>query len=300
VDMQNVETRGTAVTVIGLGAMGFTLASTLLERGYTVTVWNRSADRAAGLVAKGAVLAPSAAQAIAASPLTIMCVVDFSAANLILTTPAVESAIRGRSLVQLTTGEGSQAREQAKWARSCGALYLTGGPQAWPRDIGKADTLFLYAGDRECFDRHAEPLAALAGDRRYLGADAAIARVVSLALGSVFVGGELGFFEGAAVAVAAGSSIEEFSSLALRMLDLLANCIRDASRRIKEGNYSGEQASIDIYAAGKQAVQGVYASSGVQSKIRDAYYGYLQQAQSAGKGSLDIAALFCVISAPAK
>jgi hypothetical protein len=122
---------------------------------------------------------------------------------------------------------------------------------------------------------------------------------VSLALGSIFVGGEMGFFEGAALAVAAGASIEEFSSLAFRALDLLASCIRDATQRIKAGNYVGDQATVDVYAALQQSVKGVYANAGVQFKIRDAYYDYLHQAQASGKGGQDIAALFSVISAPA-
>ncbi len=34
------------ITVIGPGAMGSALASTLIRSGYAVTVWNRSPERA--------------------------------------------------------------------------------------------------------------------------------------------------------------------------------------------------------------------------------------------------------------
>ena len=72
------------VTVIGLGNMGSALARVLQENKRTVTVWNRSADKAAPLVDMGAVLAPSAAAAIAASPLIIVCVTNYAASNHIL------------------------------------------------------------------------------------------------------------------------------------------------------------------------------------------------------------------------
>jgi 3-hydroxyisobutyrate dehydrogenase-like beta-hydroxyacid dehydrogenase len=39
------------VTVIGLGAMGSALAATLIEKGHVVTVWHRTAAKAAPLVA---------------------------------------------------------------------------------------------------------------------------------------------------------------------------------------------------------------------------------------------------------
>ncbi|CAI8817279.1 hypothetical protein EMIT07CA2_210054 [Brevibacillus sp. IT-7CA2] len=51
-----------SVSVIGLGNMGVALADAFLKGGHPTTVWNRSADRAKGLVEKGAVLAGSVAE----------------------------------------------------------------------------------------------------------------------------------------------------------------------------------------------------------------------------------------------
>ena len=62
------------ITVLGLGSMGVTIARLFLEKGYKVTVWNRTADKAASLTSRGAVLAPSAAAARRASPVGVMCV----------------------------------------------------------------------------------------------------------------------------------------------------------------------------------------------------------------------------------
>ena len=38
------------ITVLGLGSMGLTIARLYLDKGYKVTVWNRTADKAAALV----------------------------------------------------------------------------------------------------------------------------------------------------------------------------------------------------------------------------------------------------------
>ena len=69
------------VTVIGLGNMGSALARALLENGRTVTVWNRSPEKAASLVEMGAVLAPHINAALTASPIILICVTNYAAAN---------------------------------------------------------------------------------------------------------------------------------------------------------------------------------------------------------------------------
>ena len=72
------------ITVIGLGNMGSALARVLVENGRSVTVWNRSPEKAAPLLDQGAVLASHPAAAVAASPVIIMCVSNYAAAQQIL------------------------------------------------------------------------------------------------------------------------------------------------------------------------------------------------------------------------
>jgi len=56
-------------SMIGLGAMGSALVAAFLNRGLAVTVWNRSAEKADALVAKGALRAATVADAVAANKL---------------------------------------------------------------------------------------------------------------------------------------------------------------------------------------------------------------------------------------
>lgn len=55
--------RRDSVSVVGIGAMGQAIATTLLAAGRPVTVWNRSTGRAADLQTRGAVVAPTPADA---------------------------------------------------------------------------------------------------------------------------------------------------------------------------------------------------------------------------------------------
>ena len=55
----------TPLTVIGLGPMGQAMVTRFLEAGHPTTVWNRTPARADAVVARGAVRAATAADAVA-------------------------------------------------------------------------------------------------------------------------------------------------------------------------------------------------------------------------------------------
>ena len=64
---------------LGLGMMGFPMAHRLLNAGYDVAVWNRSAGKAAALVEAGATLEAHPGEVAAATSILFICVTDASA-----------------------------------------------------------------------------------------------------------------------------------------------------------------------------------------------------------------------------
>ena len=97
------------VSVVGLGSMGQTLARALLANGHRVTVWNRTAAKAAPLVEAGAVAAPSAADAIAASPTILVCVHTHADTRAILEGAGADLA--GRTVIETSTGGAHEATD---------------------------------------------------------------------------------------------------------------------------------------------------------------------------------------------
>ncbi|MEO8144199.1 MAG: NAD(P)-dependent oxidoreductase, partial [Betaproteobacteria bacterium] len=69
---------------IGLGLMGKPMALRLLAAGHEMTVWNRSRDKLAPLLEKGAKAAGSPAEVACASEIVMMCVTDQKAAEDVL------------------------------------------------------------------------------------------------------------------------------------------------------------------------------------------------------------------------
>jgi 3-hydroxyisobutyrate dehydrogenase len=82
---------------LGLGMMGFPMARRLLNAGYGVAVWNRSAGKAAALVEAGAKLLAHPGEIAATTNILFMCVTDAS---------AVEEIVFGRDGLAAGPGAG--------------------------------------------------------------------------------------------------------------------------------------------------------------------------------------------------
>ncbi|MCP3803895.1 NAD(P)-binding domain-containing protein [Allokutzneria sp. A3M-2-11 16] len=180
-----MDTNNVPVTVIGLGSMGKALAAAFLKAGHPTTVWNRTAGKADDLVANGAVRAATVEDAISASPLVVICLLDYPTLHDVL--GGAGAALAGRTVVNLTNGTPDQARETAAWAAEIGADYLDGGIMAVPPMIGQPGSLVLYSGSRSSFDQHARALDGL-GAAQFVGADPGLASLYDLALLSAMYG----------------------------------------------------------------------------------------------------------------
>jgi 3-hydroxyisobutyrate dehydrogenase-like beta-hydroxyacid dehydrogenase len=279
-----------SVTVIGLGSMGSAQARALIRRGHRVTVWNRTSERAAALVSEGATLARTPDEAVASSPLVIMCVLDYAAADAILAEPGVASAISGRTLVQLTTGVPAQVYAQQAKVRENGGHFLAGGILAYPRSIGRPNCLIVYAGD-PIFEQHRATLLCLAGSSQYLGTDPAAAIGAYFALSSYMISTLALFFETAAVSRRYGISIDTYYSLARIVTDEILEGIRDGAHRVATGDFDGKLASIDLTIAGMEEVCKTFRQTGMPVKMTEALVDALKIASADGAGNDDISRL---------
>jgi 3-hydroxyisobutyrate dehydrogenase-like beta-hydroxyacid dehydrogenase len=238
------EPESTAVTVLGLGAMGSALATTLLDAGHRTTVWNRTPDRAAALTARGATAAASVGEAVTAHPLVIACLFDHASVH--ETLDPVIGRMRGSALVNLTTTTPNEARELAAWAAGHGVRYLDGAIMATPPMIGGPDASILYSGSREVFD-DARPVLDRWATSTYDGEDSGLASLFDLAMLSGMYTMFAGFLHGAAMAGSAGMSATEFAARATPFLSAMTFGFAQDARVIDGGDYAvpGQQ-SLDF------------------------------------------------------
>lgn len=226
---------GTGVTVLGLGAMGSALATTLLDAGHAVTVWNRTPARAAGLSERGAHATSAIGAAVAAHPLVIACLLDHASVH--ETLDPVVTAMRGSMLVNLTTTTPNEARELATWAAGHGIRYLDGAIMATPPMIGTPEASILYSGLPDVFD-DVRPVLDRWGSSTYDGADAGLASLFDLALLSGMYTMFAGFLHGAAMAGTAGMSATTFAARATPFLSAMTAGFAHDAAVIDGGDYT--------------------------------------------------------------
>ncbi|MFE6621144.1 NAD(P)-dependent oxidoreductase [Streptomyces sp. NPDC008086] len=239
------------VTVIGLGPMGHAMASTFLDNGHQVTVWNRTASRADDLVAKGAVLAPTPAEALSASELVVLSLTDYDAMYAILE-PATQ-ALAGRTLVNLSSDTPEKAREAARWAARHGAEYLTGGVQASPTGIGQPESFTFYSGSRPVFEAAKETLDVLT-KTDYRGEDPGLAALYYQLQLDVFWTTALAYLHALAVADAHGISAQDMLPYLSGTVGSMPDFFGFYTPRIDAGEHPGD---VDRLAMGVASVDHV-------------------------------------------
>jgi 3-hydroxyisobutyrate dehydrogenase-like beta-hydroxyacid dehydrogenase len=124
------------ISVIGLGSMGSTLAKTLLSVGHGVTVWNRSQKKSDLLVAEGAEIGATIADAVKASPIILVCIANYTNTREIFDSDEVLPLLSGRIVVQMSSGTPLEAIADERWFVEQGAGYLDAAILGSPKVIG--------------------------------------------------------------------------------------------------------------------------------------------------------------------
>ncbi|QDY78397.1 NAD(P)-dependent oxidoreductase [Streptomyces qinzhouensis] len=270
-----------AVTVLGLGQMGAAIAGALLAAGHPVTVWNRTAEKAAPLVEKGAVLAGSVAEAVAASPLVLAVVLDYPALYGILDPASAE--LKGKALVNLVSGSPEQADEAVEWAARHGLNYLDGAIMTTPPGVGTREVMFLYSGDQAVFDAHHTALDVL-GEPLYLGAEPGLAALYDVNLLGLMWATMSGWLHGTAVATAEGTRAVDFTEVAIRWLGTVGNFIRRYAAQVDEGAYPGDDATVDVQIATIEHQLHAARARGVDNRLPELLKTLMVEANAKGHG----------------
>ncbi|MER6994772.1 NAD(P)-binding domain-containing protein [Streptomyces sp. NPDC000410] len=269
------------VTVIGLGQMGAALAGAFLDAGHPTTVWNRTPGKAAPLVARGAVRADSVAEAVAASDLVVICVLDYTAVRALLA-PVAET-LRGRALVNFTSGSPEQAREEAKWAAGHGITYLDGAVMTTPPGVGDSASMFLYSGAPEVLAAHRETLAVL-GDPVDLGSDAGLASLYDTGLLGLMWSVFGGWLHATALVGADGVAAKDFTAVVDRWLRTVSWFMTGYADQIDAGEYPGDDATIDVQVVAIGHLLHAGADRGIDARLPELHLDLMRSAVAAGHG----------------
>ncbi|ONF68711.1 NAD(P)-dependent oxidoreductase [Amycolatopsis keratiniphila] len=278
----------TPVTVLGLGAMGTALVEALLTAGHPVTVWNRTASRTEAVAAKGASVASTVSEALAAdtNAIVIACLLDYDSVHEVLDPVAAELA--GRQLINLTNGTPGQAREMNAWAEELGAAYLDGGIMAVPPMIGTPAAFIFYSGSGTVFGRARTALETFGGVN-YLGADPGLAPLHDIALLSGMYGYFVGVIQAYALVGSAGVKAREFAPLLRGWLDAMGGFLERSAEQIDDGDYVTDVVSnIEMQAAAFPNLAKAAADQGISAELLTPLQPLMDKRVADGHGAEDL------------
>ncbi|MEC0204959.1 NAD(P)-binding domain-containing protein [Paenibacillus lautus] len=270
------------VTVLGLGPMGQALAGAFIKNGHATTVWNRTAAKADLLTTQGAVLAPTVTDAVLASQLIIICVLNYDAVRSILS-PAT-SELKGKTLINLTADSPERARDMADWATENGIDYMDGAIMTPITTIGQPSAVVLYSGQEDVYRSHRETLSSLGGTASFLGEDPGRAAAYDIALLDVFLTAMSGYVHALAIARAENIPAKDIAPYAHNIINIMPDIMTYIAQDVDQGVYPGEGSSLISNMASMEHIIHVAEQHGIDSSVLNAAKAIAQRAIHAGHG----------------
>jgi 3-hydroxyisobutyrate dehydrogenase-like beta-hydroxyacid dehydrogenase len=157
------------VAVLGLGGMGGGMAHRLLDSGLELTVWNRTAAKAASLVAAGAKQAASPAEAVADADVVLVSLADEEAVEQVLFGAVCPAARPGTPIIDTSTVSPTYAREAGERAAKAGVKRIEACVVGNPHQARSGELRVLTAGTQADLAEVEDVLGLLGPQVVYLG-----------------------------------------------------------------------------------------------------------------------------------
>lgn len=152
------------IAVLGLGAMGARMAARLVGAGHEVTVWNRTPERAQGLVAQGALLAETPRAAVSGADVILSVVTNIEASRAVWLAPdtgAVHGLRAGQTAIEASTVTPAWIAELGAALSETGAQFLEAPVVGTRPHAEKGILTILVGGAAEAFSWVESALSAM-------------------------------------------------------------------------------------------------------------------------------------------
>ena len=132
----------------GIGLMGLPMCRRLLAAGFSLTVWNRSPDKCAPLVAAGARQVATPAELCEAADVVMLCLADTSVVHdVVFGAEGIASAAKaGQLLVDFSSLEPTATREMAARLKAASGMSWLDTPVSGGTPGAEAGTLAIMVG----------------------------------------------------------------------------------------------------------------------------------------------------------
>ncbi|MGW0520093.1 NAD(P)-dependent oxidoreductase [Crossiella sp. NPDC003009] len=275
--------------VLGLGNMGAGMAHRLLAARFPLTVYNRSPDKAAELVADGATFAATPAEAVASARVVLVSLGDEAAVERVLFEQALPGLVAGQLVVDTSTVSPTYARAAAQRLADAGLRRVEACLLGNPHQARAGELRVLAAGTPADLRDVRDLLMVLGREVRHVGpsGNAASTKLVfNLLLGAQLAG----LAEAVRYGVGAGLDRQqlltaiEHSGFSSRVLAFRAALMREA--RYQPAAFRARLMEKDLRLVTREA-----AELGIDLPLAATAAARFAEAVAAGFGDLDAAVI---------
>jgi 3-hydroxyisobutyrate dehydrogenase-like beta-hydroxyacid dehydrogenase len=283
---------------IGLGLMGQPMSRRLLDAGHPLTVWSRSADKAKGLLAGGAVWGASPGAVAQASDVVITMVTDSAASEEVICERAgvLEGAHPGLILIDMSSIAPEMSRSIADRARAKGVPMLDAPVTGAPRVATEGKLGIMVGGPRDTFEACRPIFEKLAAKIVYAGGNGmgtTLKLVNNLILGvAIHVSAE-------ALVLAAKAGLDPQSVIEITSVGgARTGAMETRGPRMVKRDFTPHFSANNMYKDLSTALT-LAEECGVSLPVASAAREILRAAKSQGKGDLDACVVMTVLEAMA-
>jgi 3-hydroxyisobutyrate dehydrogenase-like beta-hydroxyacid dehydrogenase len=160
---------------VGLGVMGSAVVRRLLDAGHTVTVWNRTREKAEPLLAAGAQWADSPREVAERSEIVFTMVTNTDAVNAVTEGPdgILAGLGPGKIYIDMSTASPANTRELAEKVAAVGAQMLDAPVSGTSITVEQGKASLMVGGDADAFERAKPVLEAIGPKVFHLGGNGA-------------------------------------------------------------------------------------------------------------------------------
>jgi 3-hydroxyisobutyrate dehydrogenase len=279
------------VAFIGTGLMGGLMVLRLIDKGFDLTVWNRTVAKTEILKSKGAAIAPSVKQAIEECSVVITMLTDFNAVSEVLSDPKI--GYEGKTVIQMSTiapGESEIIRDKIAGR---GGEYLEAPVLGGIAQIPAGKLIPMVGSTRGEFEKWSEFLGNFGEPVHYVGevgkgaaAKLACNQLIASLVTSFAM--SLGYIESLGIVPEEFMGILRPSSYYVPAFDRKLNSMMN--RKYTDTNFSLKNLLKDTNLALKE-----FTDRGINTASLEAVKNILNQGVGSGLANLDYAALYDIV-----
>jgi len=152
---------------IGIGLMGSRMAERLIDRGYSITIWNRTISKTERLKTKGALVGANPSEVIKNSNLIITMLSDFTAVTNVLFSE--KDSFKEKTILQMSTISPGESIILLERVEQLGGEYIEAPVLGGLAQIPDGKLLPMFGGTKEQYEKWKPFLENFAETISYMG-----------------------------------------------------------------------------------------------------------------------------------